>query len=262
MMHPMPTLFDVMLSDAVFDNPLVYRPTARHGLCVGARGATPQVQEKEKEYTITVTAPGIRSEDLSVSVEDGTLKIQGETETNVHTHFANWTTHLPRDADAEKATASHVDGLLMVKIPKKEVVKTTIALLPDGETTPGDDEDAEHFYTMRLNCAGIAKADLILTIEDALLTVSGETKSRGVQLPTRKYRLPDDADGEKASASYVDGILTIAVPKKAAALPKRIQLTLNAEPEEKKSADAEDAAMEAKDDEEAEMVEGAGYSDA
>merc|ERR1712023_271565 len=121
------------------------------------------------------------------------------------------------------------------------------ALLAEGETTP-DDDDEPH-YTMRLNCAGIAKADLALTIEDDLLTVTGETKSRGAWLVPRTYRLPEDADGDKACASYVDGILTISVPKKAAAPPRRIQLTVNAQRSEKKSADEEDAAMEAKDDE-------------
>merc|ERR1712023_506292 len=126
-----------MISDVILDKPLVYRTTSRPGLYRGAR-ATPQVHEKEKEYTITVSAPGVRSEDLTVSVEDNLLKIRGETKTNARTHFANWTTHLPRDADAEKSTASHVDGLLTVTLPKKAVARAPVALLPDGDTSLDD----------------------------------------------------------------------------------------------------------------------------
>lgn len=223
-MHPMPTLFDAMFSDALLDRPLFSCVAAHHSLSGGARA--PQVDEKEDEYTITLSVPGIRSEDLAVNIEEGYLKFRGETQTASCTHFANWATHLPKDADAESASASHVDGLLQVKIPKKEPVKTAVAVVENGESTPDDDDDTN--YTMRLNCAGIAKADLSLIIEDGLLTISGETKSRGVRLSTRSYRLPDDADEAKAYASYVDGVLTIAVPKKAAAVPMHIKLTLNA----------------------------------
>merc|ERR1719240_633706 len=171
MIHPMPNIFDAILADSVFATPLVCRTAARHSLSAGAR--TPRVHEKEHEYTITVSAPGVSAKDLTLHVEDGMLKMRGETKTSVHTHIMNWATHLPRDADAEKATASHIDGLLQVTIPKKEAAKTVVALLADGETLPDDDDS---HYTMSLNCAGMAKADLDLTIEDDLLTVTGETK--------------------------------------------------------------------------------------
>jgi len=224
----MPTLDEMLSTASSLHRARLCRTAARHSFSTVAARA-PQVTEKHKEYKITVSAPGVKASDLKLYIEeeDDTrmLAMRGETKTPTHTHCINWATNLPRDADVEKATATHVDGLLEVTIPKKVSAKSTIAILANCETTPDDADDDSH-YTMRLNCAGIAKADLDLTIEDDLLTVTGETKSRGAWLCPRTYRLPRDADGTKASASYVDGILTIAVEKKPTAEPKKIELTV------------------------------------
>merc|ERR1719269_519885 len=68
---------------------------------------------------ILLKAPGVAASDLKVSVVNGTMRVAGETKTASHTHFTNWATRLPKDADADQAAATHVDGLLTVTIPRK-----------------------------------------------------------------------------------------------------------------------------------------------
>ncbi len=57
----------------------------------------------------------------------------------------------------------------------------------------------------------------------AVLVVTGATAKTGASID-RRYRLPRDADVEKATAAHVDGVLTITLPKKAAPKPKSIAI--------------------------------------
>merc|ERR1712023_215100 len=76
--------------------------------------------EAAKPYKLTVVAAGVAASDLELTAEDGTLKICGETK-RTGARFAGRSFRLPEDADATKARASHVDGILTVTVPKKPV---------------------------------------------------------------------------------------------------------------------------------------------
>lgn len=85
--------------------------------------------------------------------------------------------------------------------------------------------------------AGIDPASIDVQIEKGVLTVAGER-----QLPQpskdekatvhiderfagpfrRVVTLPDDADGNSATAKYRDGVLHISIPRREATLPRRI----------------------------------------
>jgi HSP20 family protein len=41
----------------------------------------------------------------------------------------------------------------------------------------------------------------------------------------RSFRLPDDADADKVTASYVDGVLEVRVARAEAAQPRRIPIS-------------------------------------
>ncbi|MCP5086061.1 MAG: Hsp20/alpha crystallin family protein [Rhodobacteraceae bacterium] len=85
------------------------------------------------------------------------------------------------------------------------------------------DEDA---YEIRLEVPGIEKDDLELTLEDGLLTISGEKETvkeekresyyfseRQYGSFSRSFRLPGDANSDAISADTKNGVLTIRVPK-------------------------------------------------
>jgi HSP20 family protein len=86
---------------------------------------------------------------------------------------------------------------------------------------------------------GLRKEDIEISLQDGTLTISGERKDEtgGENGATRterctgKFRrsvtLPTRVDGNKVSATYKDGVLTVTLPKAEEAKPKQIQINLN-----------------------------------
>jgi len=87
---------------------------------------------------------------------------------------------------------------------------------------------AENAYAIALELPGVAEKDVNVTVEDNVLTVKGEKRTshedkgetwyfseRQFGAFSRSFRLPPDADPEGVSASLRDGVLTVAVPKRA-----------------------------------------------
>jgi HSP20 family protein len=85
---------------------------------------------------------------------------------------------------------------------------------------------------------GMRKEDIEISLQDSVLTISGERKDQkvaeGVARTERfvgKFRrsltLPTRVDANKVNATYKDGILTVTLPKAEDAKPKQIQINLN-----------------------------------
>lgn len=85
---------------------------------------------------------------------------------------------------------------------------------------------------------GISKEDLNVSITEDALTISGEKKQeekierkdfhrieRSYGSFSRSFRLPDNVSGEKAKASFKDGILEIRIPKTKESKAKKIQIS-------------------------------------
>jgi HSP20 family protein len=99
---------------------------------------TPRVDivEDDKEYLINVELPGVKKDEVKVSVKDRVLSISGErksekeekgrkyrrTERTYGAYVRSFT--LPEDASGEKLKADFGDGILKVHIPKEEGAKT------------------------------------------------------------------------------------------------------------------------------------------
>merc|ERR1719267_292759 len=94
-------------------------------------------------YALALSAPGVKQSDLKVSVLDGVLKIEGETVTNGNKRTVSYATRLPRDADPDLSTASTVDGILTISIPRKAAEVTEIVV----STTAPTEEDADEKET-------------------------------------------------------------------------------------------------------------------
>jgi HSP20 family protein len=93
------------------------------------------IRETEDRFEVTVDLPGMRSDDVEVTFEDGTLTIRGqrefaheENEGQYHRiersygSFAR-SVRLPRVAEAERIEASFDNGVLAVLVPKREEAK-------------------------------------------------------------------------------------------------------------------------------------------
>lgn len=95
------------------------------------------IKENENRFEVTVDLPGMRSEDVEVTFEDGTLTIRGQREfrreegeggryhriERSYGSFAR-SVRLPRVAGPERIEASFDNGVLTVLVPKREEAKS------------------------------------------------------------------------------------------------------------------------------------------
>src|SRR5260370_28488811 len=88
----------------------------------------------------------------------------------------------------------------------------------------------------RVELPGMRKEDIEISLQDGMLTISGERKSaegekaerteRYVGKFRRSISLPTQVDANKVTATYRDGILTVTLPKAEEAKPKQIQVNV------------------------------------
>ncbi|HUA66435.1 MAG TPA: Hsp20/alpha crystallin family protein [Alphaproteobacteria bacterium] len=93
------------------------------------------ISEDDKEYLIKAELPGLKRDDVHISVEKGVLTITGERKFEkeekdkkhhrVERAYGSFvrTFIVPDDAEADKVAAKFQDGLLTIHIPKSEKAK-------------------------------------------------------------------------------------------------------------------------------------------
>ncbi len=94
--------------------------------------------------------------------------------------------------------------------------------------------ETEENLTLVADMPGVDKEHLEINLERGLLTLKGsvERTGRGEGLFRefslasyyRQFQLPDVVDTEKTSAEFKNGVLTLTMPKSAAAKPRRIEI--------------------------------------
>lgn len=94
------------------------------------------VYQTDKEYVVKATLPGVKAEDLDVSIVGESISIKAQTREETDVNEDNWllkesrytsfarTLSLPSEVQADKVEATLEDGVLTLKLPKSE------ALLP------------------------------------------------------------------------------------------------------------------------------------
>ena len=92
-------------------------------------------------------------------------------------------------------------------------------------------------YTISVELPGLDQKDIKVTVEDDVLTVSGEKhverndekthySERSYGSFTRAFTLPTDADREGISANFSKGVLTLLVPKSSEARPRTKEIEI------------------------------------
>lgn len=95
-------------------------------------------------------------------------------------------------------------------------------------------EDKDN-YSVRVELPGLKREDIEVSLEDSVLTISGERKSETPAEGTEVHRqerfygkfsrvltLPTTVAADKVKAQYKDGILTVTLAKTEEAKPKQI----------------------------------------
>ena len=91
------------------------------------------VYQDKDQFTLVVELPGLKKEEIEISLHDDTLTIAGERKREESSEQEFLTERLygkfqrsltlPTAVDAEKVKASYKDGLLQVELPKAEEAK-------------------------------------------------------------------------------------------------------------------------------------------
>jgi HSP20 family protein len=110
----------------------------------GAFGPALDVEESTEAFTLHIELPGVRAEDVDVSLEENVLTVAGErpfyaeredTEfRRIERNFGRFhrAVRLPDRVDADRVRAVHRDGVLTITVPKAEDAKPRrIAVITD-----------------------------------------------------------------------------------------------------------------------------------
>lgn len=133
--------------------------------------------------------------------------------------------------DIEKRLATMLGRPLAVREGGKEAM-TVAEWSPLVDITEDEKE-----YLIKAELPEVKKEDVKLTVQDEVLSISGERKyekeekgkkyhrvERAYGSFVRSFTLPEDADGTKVAAEYKDGVLKVHLPKSEKAKPKSIEV--------------------------------------
>ena len=100
-----------------------------------------------------------------------------------------------------------------------------------------DVEETGNAYHLKAELPGLKKEDVRISVEDNVLTLTGERreekeeKGRKVHRMercagsfTRSFSLPAAIQADKVTAAYKDGVLTVQVPKREDAKPRQVEI--------------------------------------
>ena len=106
-----------------------------------------------------------------------------------------------------------------------------------GGMMPLDAFEKDGMYTLRFDVPGVDPDTVDLTVEGNVLTVTAERPQEEIEDVTwllrerpsgmhrREVRLGDRLDTSNVTASYDNGVLTVAIPMRAEARPHKVSIT-------------------------------------
>lgn len=125
-------------------------------------------------------------------------------------------------------------GRLTHEIPQEE--RQAMRVIDWAPTVDIAEEEKAYLVTAEL--PEVKKEDAKVSIENGVLTISGERQKETEEKNGRKYHriersygsflrsfsLPDDADPSRVTASMKDGVLTVRIEKRIEAMPKTVAI--------------------------------------
>ena len=100
-----------------------------------------------------------------------------------------------------------------------------------------DVKEIKHAYVIKADLPGVKDEDLDVSLSGNLLTISGKREEehreegesyyameRSAGTFARSFTMPDGVDGASVTAELKNGVLTVQIPKKPEAQPRRIAI--------------------------------------
>ena len=108
-----------------------------------------------------------------------------------------------------------------------------------GWVPPVDVIETDSQYALAAELPGVNGNEVKVVVRDGVLTLTGERpalpEAEGTKVHLterrfgafqRRFALPKDADGERVSAEFKNGVLTISVPKREEVKPREIEVRI------------------------------------
>ena len=201
----------VSLSDAM--NSLFRESFVRpgNGALTGAALALPlDVRESENEFVIKASLPGVKPEEVQITVHGDVLSIRGETKAEEEKKGETWhvkerrygtfqrSVSLTTPIDADKAQAQFEHGVLTLTLPKAEAAKPKQIKVARGPDEEEDPERVRWCGPLRRNRVGWQR-------EPGSSSGTGRDQGRadgGVQ-KNRPLRAYSDAGSQRLGANHL-----------------------------------------------------------
>jgi HSP20 family protein len=155
-----PSQFGELLSlrqamDRLFEDSFVRPPAWGSNLIEGSTLPL-DVSSTADELVVEAALPGVKPDDVDITIENGTLTIRGQTASERREGEGDYLVHeirrgefsrsvtLPSGLEPDKATASFDNGVLTLRVPRAEQVKPRqIRIAPTTEGRPASTEDGK-----------------------------------------------------------------------------------------------------------------------
>lgn len=100
---------------------------------------------------------------------------------------------------------------------------------PKADRVPVDLYEDNDSYHVRAELPGVKKEAIKLELDNAVLTLSGERKTKSgdseeVSSFSRSVSVGEDIQSDKVKAHFEDGVLTVSVPKSEQRKPRTIAI--------------------------------------
>ena len=128
-MSTMRNTLDRLFNERLFDMPLMWERNPE------SMSLALDVAEEADKYIVKASVPGVKPEEVEITVTDNVLTIKGETkedteikEENYHLRERRYgsfmrSATLPAPVNADKIEAVHENGVITLTLPKSETVK-------------------------------------------------------------------------------------------------------------------------------------------
>ena len=121
---------------------------------------------------------------------------------------------------------------------EKDGGKESMRLMEWAPLVDISEDDKE--YLIKADLPEVKKEDVKITVQDGVLAISGERKyekeekgkkyhrvERAFGRFERSFSVPEDAEEDKVSAEYKDGVLKVHLPKSAKSKPKSREIKVS-----------------------------------
>ena len=141
-----------------------------------------------------------------------------------------------KETDELQKRLSTIFGLAPTRLSGGHQETMTVAQWSPVVDITEDDRE----YLIKAELPEVRKEDVKVTVENGVLTLSGERKfekeeknrryhriERAYGSFSRSFSLPDDAEDGKVTAEFKDGLLTVRLAKNEKARPKSIEVKVS-----------------------------------